>query len=157
MVFVRSARELRELRHRTVRSHVQASWDLPVESDFGPLFRECHEAISAVRAGLWDKRIPEMIQAYFEDLRGALRALRALARPDAALWLVVSTSAYGGVEVPVDLIIAHMGTQVGWVLRDVHVLRHLRSSVQHQKMLSSTGNESVSPLRESLIILDANP
>ena len=130
--FVRSAKELRELRHRTVRSHVQASWELPVESDFGPLFRECHKAISAERAGLWDKRIPEMIQAYFEDLRAALRALRTHARPDAAVWLVVSTSVYAGVEVPVDLIIAHIGTQVGWVLRDVHVLRHLRSSVQHQ-------------------------
>lgn len=155
--FVRSAKDLRELRHRTVRSHVQASWKLPIESDFGSSFLECHEAIRAERANLWDRRIPEMIQAYFEDLRAVLRRLRALARDDASAWLVVSTSAYAGVEVPVDLILAHIGTQVGWSLREVRVLRHLRSSGQHQRRLSSTERASVNPLRESLIILDANP
>ena len=155
--FVRSSRALRELRYRTVRSHVQASWQLPVESDFGPLFQECHEAIKAGKEELWDKRIPEMIQAYFEDLRGVLRSLRSLARPDAALWLVISTSAYAGVTVPVDLIAAHVGTQVGWSIRDVHVLRHLRSSGQHQRRLLAEGEEVMAPLRESLVILDANP
>ena len=155
--FVQSSSALRDLRLRTVRSHVQASWQLPVESDFGPLFEECHDAIKAEREGLWDKRIPEMIQAYFEDLRRVLRSLRSLARPDAAVWLIVSTSAYAGVAVPVDLIAAHVGTQVGWSLRDVHVLRHLRSSGQHQRRLSAAGKEGVSPLRESLVILDANP
>ena len=155
--FVQSSRALRDLRYRTVRSHVQASWQLPVESDFGPLFEECHEAIKAEREKLWDKRIPAMIQAYFEDLRGVLRSLRSLARPDATVWLIVSTSAYAGVAVPVDLIAAHVGAQVGWSLRDVNVLRHLRSSGQHQRRLSAAGKEGVAPLRESLVIFDANP
>ena len=155
--FLQTSTALRDLRFRTVRSHVQASWQLPVESDFGPLFDECHQAIKAEREALWDKRIPEMIQAYFEDLRIVLRSLRSLARPDAAVWLVVSTSAYAGVAVPVDLIAAHVATQVGWSLRDVHVLRHLRSSGQHQRRLSFAGNEAVAPLRESLVILDATP
>ena len=155
--FVRSAQDLRELRHRTVRSHVQACWKLPIESDFGSLFLECYEAISAKRADLWNRRIPEMVQAYFEDLRVVLRRLRALARDDAAVWLAVSTSAYAGVEVPVDLILAHIGTQAGWSLREVYVLRHLRSSGQHHKRLSSTEGESINPLRESLVILDASP
>ena len=155
--FIRSASALRQLRLQTVRSHVQASWRRPVESDFGPLFVECYEAIRAETERLWDKRIPSMIQAYFEDLRSVLRSLRSLARPDAAVWLVVSTSAYAGVSVPVDLISAHIGTQVGWVIREVNVLRHLRSSGQHQRRLSSMGNQTVTPLRESLVILDANP
>ena len=155
--FIRSASALRQLRHHTVRSHVQASWQLPVESDFGPLFEECYEAIKAKRDELWDKRIPEMVQAYFEDLRAVLRTLRSLARPDAAVWLVVSTSVYAGVSVPVDLIASHIGTQVGWSIRDVHVLRHLRSSGQHLQRLSSMGNKSMAPLRESLVIFDANP
>ncbi len=155
--FVQSAKELRALRHRTVRSHVQASWKPPVETDFGPAFLECHEAIRANRANLWDKRIPEMVQAYFEDLRLVLEALRLAARADAVVWLVVSTSAYGGVEVPVDLIVAQVGDQVGWNLREIHLLRRHRSSGQHQAKLSSTGKEHASPLRESLVILDANP
>ena len=69
-----------------------------------------------------------MVQAYFEDIERVLRDLRSLAKPDASLWLVVSTSAYVGVEIPVDLIIAHIGLKVGWFLREVGVLRYLRSS-----------------------------
>ncbi len=154
--FVRTAQELRELRHRTVRSHVQASWSPPTESDFGPLFAECLKAVRSRHANLWNQRIPEMIQAYFEDLRVVLRKLHGLARDDAVVWLVVSTSAYAGVQVPVDLILADIGTQVGWSLREVCVLRHLRSSGQHRRQLSATERENVFPLRESLIILDAN-
>ena len=155
--FIRTAKELRELRHRTVRSHVQTSWSPPTESDFGPLFAKSLETVMSRRTLLWDQRIPKMIQAYFEDLRKVLRKLRGIAREDAVVWMVVSTSAYAGVQIPVDLILSHISTQVGWSLREVYVLRNHRSSGQHWRHLSSTSRNTVFPLRESLIILDANP
>ena len=52
--------------------------------------------------------------------------------PDASVWLVVSTSAYASVEVPVDLILAELSQKCGWFLREVGVLRYLRSSSQHE-------------------------
>ena len=68
------------------------------------------------------------------------------------MWLVVSTSAYAGVEVPVDLILAEIGQRTGWFLREIVVLRYLRSSSQHYK---KEENKSV-PLRESVVIFDAS-
>lgn len=95
-----------------------------------------------------------MVQAYFEDMETILRGLRNRALDDASLWLVVSTSAYGGIEIPVDLIIAEVGQRSGWFLREVGVLRHLRSSSQHVKHVDEVTRKSV-PLRESVVILDA--
>ncbi len=75
---------------------------------------------------------------------------------NASVWMVVSTSAYGGVQVPVDLILAEIGERAGWALREVGVLRHLRSSSQHVKHVDDLDRKSV-PLRESVVILDAKP
>ena len=153
--FIESASELRELRYHTVRSHVQALWSPPVEVDFGTEFSECLDAIKSNRDQLWNQRIPTMIQAYFEDLRMVLRNLRLMAGVNASVWMVVSTSAYAGVEVPVDRILSNVGIQVGWRLREVHVLRHLRSSGQQLSKLSGRAQNAMMPLRESLIILDS--
>jgi hypothetical protein len=96
-----------------------------------------------------------MVQAYFEDMAHVLTRLRAFALPGASLWMVVSTSAYAGVEIPVDLILADIGSDTGWNLREVVVLRHLRSSGQHWRTIHGAEPLSTAPLlRESVVILD---
>ncbi len=152
--FVDSNDSLMKIRLKTVRSHVQASWEKPVNDDFGVLYRNCISTIRDSAEVLWDKRLPNMVQAYFEDMEKILRGLRNRALNNASLWLVVSTSAYGGVEVPVDLILAEIGQRSGWFLREVGVLRHLRSSSQHVKHVGEAARKSVPP-RESVVIFDA--
>ena len=131
--FVRSNKLLMDLRLKTVRSHVQARWKLPSNDQFGFLYERCITEIRENSGELWNPRIPAMIQAYFEDMETILRGLRLRAEDNASVWLVVSTSAYAGVEVPVDLILAEIGQRTGWFLREVGVLRYLRSSSQHVK------------------------
>lgn len=150
--FVDSNKSLMNIRLRTVRSHVQASWERPKKDNFGILYNDCIGKIRENANDLWDRRIPTMVQAYFEDMEVILRGLRLRAHDNASMWLVVSTSAYAGVEVPVDLILAEIGQRAGWFLREVGVLRYLRSSSQHYK---KGENKSV-PLRESVVILDAS-
>jgi hypothetical protein len=152
--FVRSNRDLMKIRLKTIRSHVQASWEPPKKEHFGTLYDNCIEEIRDYADSLWDPRLPTMIQAYFEDMEGILRGLRQRAHTNASLWLVVSTSAYAGVEVPVDLILAEIGQRTGWFLREVGVLRYLRSSSQHVQHVEEEERKSV-PLRESVVILDA--
>lgn len=155
--FVETQKELQNLRLRTVRSHVQANWDKPTAVDFGQHFEQSFSEINSRAESLWDKRIPSMIQAYFEDMRKVLANLHAISQPDASVWIVVSTSAYAGVEIPVDLIIADIGTQSKWYLREVSVLRYLRRvSVQQWDELSKQ-NGKRPYLRESVIILDKKP
>ena len=150
--FVSTTDQLRQIRLTTVRSHVQASWVKPVCADFGQLFSEALSGINESTADLWDQRIPTMVQAYFEDMQTVLQRLLIHGKPNASVWMVVSTSAYAGVEIPVDLILAEIGERCGLLLRTVHVIRHMRSSGQHWRL--SGKMRARMPLRESLVVFD---
>lgn len=147
--FVASNRELMELRLRTVRSHVQAQW--PQSNVIAtPLLMPLLDRMHAAK-GLWSKRIPAMVQSYFADMLTVLEGLyRALCK-NGQIWLVVSTSAYGGIEIPVDLLIADCGVKAGLGLTGIFVLRNLRAAGQHWTHLSPGAKP---PLRESLIIFE---
>jgi hypothetical protein len=149
--FVTSMEQLRSIRLRTVRSHVQASWQVPDKALPSLLATKCIANIKKRKDDLWDHRIPIMVHAYFEDMQAVLTQLRAKALESASVWMVVSTSAYVGIEIPVDLILAELGVSAGWYLREVGVLRYLRSSGQHW----SKAGTPTPPLRESVVILDA--
>lgn len=151
--FVDSNAGLRNIRLNTVRSHVQAAWRAPTESDFGELYSQSVARISERSEFLWSRQIPLMVQAYFEDLSRVLKELRENALPSASLWLVVSTSAYVGVQIPVDLIIAEIGSRVGWRLQEVGVLRYLRPASHHWH--KHFGIDSDARLRESVVIFSA--
>jgi hypothetical protein len=152
--FVNSNQQLMKIRLNTIRSHVQANWKSPKKEKFGALYKHCLMSIRERIEDLWDPRLPTMVQAYFEDMDSVLRGLHKKARTDASVWLVVSTSAYAGVEIPVDLILAEIGQEAGWYLREVGILRYLRSSSQHVEHVPDIERKSV-PLRESVVIFDA--
>jgi DNA modification methylase len=162
--FVKDMAGLRQLRLATIRSHVQASWEAPTTSDFGSNYSDVIKRLNGlpvdsegIERQLWDPRLPAMIQAYFEDMQRVLVSLRKQAKPSASVWLVVSTSAYAGVEIPVDLIIAEIAGRSGWLLREVSVLRYLRRLAGQQwEELSAREGVSRPHLRESLVILDAD-
>ena len=149
--YVKDNSQLMRIRLQTVRSHVQASWEAPVKTSFGTMYAEAIKEVLAHKDKLWDKRIPTMIQAYFEDMERLLTALTARANPGALLKIAVGTSAYGGVVVPVDFILSEIAEQAGWELKDVQVVRRLRSSGQLWHHEDS--EKKVPELRESIVIL----
>ena len=145
--YVSSNEELRKLRLRTLRSHVQVNWggSTSVNSSLlkGPL-DELRESNN-----LWSSKLPTMVEAYFHDMNCVLKEAHRVLMAGAEAWLVVSTSAYGGVHIPVDLILADLGEKVGFDLAGVYVLRSLRAAGQQQSSFGKVGL----PLRESLIVL----
>jgi uncharacterized phosphosugar-binding protein len=141
--------ELYGLRLNTVRSHIQAKWSPPKENNFGSLYNIAITEILKRQDQLMHKRIPVMIQAYFEDIQNILASLRKKAKQNAELWLVVSTSAYAGIEIPVDMIIGEIGNKAGWYLKEIGVLRYLK------KRKSRHSNE-INQLRESVVIFTAS-
>jgi hypothetical protein len=153
--FVTSMPQLLHLRLRTLRSHVQVDWPRASEHEYGARYTDSLRLILARKNRLWNCRIPEMIKAYFEDMEMVLRALRRRAAPMASAWIVVSTSAYAGIEIPVDLIIADIAATCGWYLRDVKVLRYLGRLAGQQWSELSKQKNSKPHLRESVVILDA--
>lgn len=59
---------------------------------------------------------------------------------------MVSTSAYAGIEVPVDVIIGEIGERAGFVLQKITKLRDIR-----KRKTKYSGN--IEFLRESLVVL----
>ena len=92
-----------------------------------------------------------MVENYFIDLCDVLRESRRLVRKGGKAWVVVSTSAYAGIEIPVDLVLADIAGHVGWKVRELFVLRNLRASGQHSSKHLERGTSP--PLRESLLVL----
>jgi len=143
--FVNSSRELRDLRLRTVRSHVQASWEKTHTYES----QELNRIVKLLRSReLWDPRLPDMVQAYFDDLLAVIRELFRVLVSGGQLWLVIGTSAYANVQIPVDLLLGELIETVGFHLEGVFFLRNMRSSGQHWQQQ----NGGPAPLRESLVI-----
>jgi hypothetical protein len=154
--WVTTMAELRALRLQTVRSHLQVKWKDPKTSDFGARYTDAQAKLRKPKGTLWNNRIPLMVQAYFEDMRAVLANLKKRANETASVWIVVSTSAYAGVEIPVDLILADIAGKAGWYLREVSVLRNL-DRISGQQWSELSDGDSRPYLRESLIVLDSRP
>lgn len=127
--FVNSNEQLRSLRAKTLRSHVQYSWNdnSPCSSAW---VADIVAKVENRENYLWNKNIPSMIHNYFSDMQEVLRECYRVASSGAIMWFIVSTSAYGGIEIPVDLILADIATKCGWQLEGVNALRNLRTSSQ---------------------------
>jgi DNA modification methylase len=145
--FVKTNADLRKVRLNTIRSHVQVSWT-PVRHSPSPLLTPIYRKL--LEADLWDERIPDMVRSYFADLRIVMRHLARVVRKGGEAWVVISTSAYGGVEIPVDEILMDISSRVGWKIRSANVVRKLRASGQHFNRIKGDNSP---PLRETLIRL----
>jgi DNA modification methylase len=149
--FVKNNDELKQLRLTTLRSHVQVDWSNQVDYVSNYL-KPYLEKVNINKDQLWNQRIPTMINAYFDDLCKVFKNIKPRLNKKGQVWLVVSTSAYAGVHIPVDLIIAELAHELGFKLKGIHCLRYLRTSSQQYNQL----NVTKAPLRESLIILENN-
>jgi DNA modification methylase len=142
--FIQTARELKQLRFNTIRSHVEITLPKPTNSDFGEVYYSVHQKISNSENN-WSKQIPIMIQSYFEDMQQVLSDLLMKAKREGELWLIVANSVYVGTEIPVDLILAEIGTRNGWKLKRIEVLRYI-----YRRKTKYCGD--IDKVRESLIV-----
>lgn len=144
--FVKDNSELMRLRKRTLRSHVQCKWD-STDKSTSPWVTGIVQSLYNKRDTLWNTNIPQMVSSYFFDMEEVLKQSYRIAKRNSQLWFVVSTSAYSGIEIPVDLILADIASTHGWELDSVNALRKLRTSSQ-----CVDENQQKVRLRESLVI-----
>ncbi|HEU0037127.1 MAG TPA: hypothetical protein VFQ53_41240 [Kofleriaceae bacterium] len=136
-----TAQDLRKVRLQTLRSHVQVEWPEARPSSIARV----HHAVRRVRRGkLWDRRLPAMINAYFVDLEDVVTSCEALLRPNGTLGMVVASSAYSGVVIPVPEILGDIMSARGLDV-ELRELRVTAGNGHHQ-------NRSNKTLVESLVI-----
>lgn len=142
--FINSSAELRNLRYKTIRSHVVIEQTKSINNQFGEIYNTVYKKINNDE-NIWSNQIPVMIQSYFEDMQNVFFNLLVKAKKGGELWLIVANSVYVEVEIPVDLILAEIGTRKGWKLKRIEVLRYI-----NRRKTKYCGD--INKLRESLIV-----
>lgn len=145
--FVKSYEDFRRLSASALRSHVETPLDLPETLGLPAELGEIVTWIGA--ADLWNRRIPHSVLAYFFDMKRVLEELHRALQPGGTCWLVVGNSAYAGVVVPTDLLLARIAEGVGLSVDRIDVARHLTTSSQQRGRLG----ELLHMLRESVLVL----
>jgi len=144
--FVKSYDDLGALRKRSLRSHLGADLTRPAIEI--PALEQLI-ALMDRAASSWRMGVPYALRGYFDDMYNTLRQCRALV-PNGRCHIVVGNSAYAGVIVPTDSMIASLGLQAGFSKAKMLVVRHLTVAPQQRSELG--GLEQY--MRESVVILE---
>ena len=146
--FVKSYDDLKQLRNKSLKSHLNVKYSFDsLHSDKNEMLNERISQISD--AELWDKRIPQMIYGYFNDMFNIIDNCYEVLKKGGFCAIVVGNSAYGGVVLPTDLILAEYAEKIGFTVDKIEVDRYIITSSQQYEKTKQEGKF----LRESVICL----
>ena len=144
--FIANSDDLKGLRSQTLRSHLNRKYDKDIL--VGPLLQPVLDRLEKEK--LWSKKIPPMLSGYFEDMKTILEQLYDALEDGGFCTIVVSSSAYAGIVVPTDLILAKTAESIGFRVPKIDVARYIiTSSQQYDKTLYARKY-----LRESIIYME---
>ncbi len=144
--FVKNKEEFRLLKNSGFRSNTNALNGKPINYINGHV-ENLINLFDTKR--LWNKRIPNVVRGYFDDMHSLLKNLYNQTTKSGYVGIVVGNSAYSGVIIPTDAIIADFAREIGFTVENIFITRHLTTSSQQKIELSQLNNF----LRESIIIL----
>jgi len=147
--FVHSYEEMRKLRLKALRSHVNVKWD---NSD---LIKEPIHPLNSIidflhNQKLWNGHIPKMLHGYFTDMNTVFSSLFEVIKDNGKCAIVVGNSAYGNIIIPTDLLLAQIAEKSGFTCEEIRVARFNETSSQQQLKLGGFKKY----LRESVVILN---
>lgn len=149
--FVKNYPDLKILRKKGIRSHLNG---YEIESKLAvksvPELEILVQELSKKK--LWDKRIPRMVEAYFNDMFRSLTEIYNSLKKDGFCVIIVSNSSYGGVVVPTDLLLAKFAKHLGFKVSSIEIARFIITSSQQYKQTEKYRDY----LRESIIYLEKN-
>lgn len=144
----KTEQEISELRHSSLRSHVEAfSPELRIKSAEKFIHPVLLDDVLEKMKDEADKRIPRMVVGYFEDIFLTLVSLKNSLKKGAKLAFVVGNVRHCGVMIPVDEIILAIGSQLGFEHTQSWVVRLRGNSAQQMKKF---GRE---PSRETIVMM----
>jgi DNA modification methylase len=132
------------LRNRTMRSHVQVKRDFSAEYIESQALKRAYRQLCRRREELWDDDIPEMVLAYFADMKSVLKGVRSRLNRGGRAFLAVGNSKYAGVVIDTAKILREMAPLVGFKSCRTESVRSMRASAQQGGRIE---------LQESLMVL----
>ncbi|BBC26604.1 SAM-dependent methyltransferase [Pseudanabaena sp. ABRG5-3] len=145
--FVTSSNDMANLRQNSMRNNLTAKKFISdsVWHELEPFLNVMDDTASSVRMG-----IKNTLQGYFHDTRILLKNLKSTLIPNAKVVIVVGNSAYAKSIIPTDLLVAKIGQEEGYTVREIKIARNLHVSSQQRIAL----NYLDSYMRESVVILE---
>lgn len=145
--FVKSYSDFETYRSIALRSHVNSKFDHSMKfanADVDTIA----SLISAFN--IWNKNIPDMLRGYFDDMELLLINVYKMMNKGAKCFIVVANSAYKGILVPTDMLLADIAKKHGFNVKGIFAARKIRSSSQQMKGLYETYDNL---MRESIVEL----
>ena len=99
---------------------------------------------------MWNTRIPSVVRGYFDDMNTLLTKLYNQTSKGGFVGVVIGNSAYSGVIIPSDVLVADIAKGIGFKVKSIFVTRHLTTSSQQKQKLEVLKNY----LRESIVLLE---
>ncbi|VVB67034.1 Modification methylase MjaII [Candidatus Norongarragalina meridionalis] len=143
--FTNSNKELKELRYRTLRSHVEARETIVAKGYSQPQLLT-YKLDELGKRKMNNSQIIPMLEGYFEDMYLVLKQIKRDLKKGGRAALVVSNVRYEGVSIPVDEILAEIGVKAG--LKNASILKARDRGNSSQQM----EKYSREPARESIIV-----
>lgn len=145
--FTSTSEEIRRLREKTLRSHVQIRWTdvTSVHNDLlSATIKELEDATKTVEQ--WNKSIIDMVRLYFVDMQKIFNVLYKKMRLGGRIYFNVSNSAYFNVLINTLEICASIAEAEGFKVIEIRDARQLKTSPQQQ--------QEVGKLLEGVIVLE---
>lgn len=145
--FTKTNEEIKELRTKTLRSHVQIKWDDTSNLNnklLKNILKELEEASKDIEK--WNESIIDMVRLYFVDMQNIFHVLYEKMKKNGRVYFNVSNSAYFNVLINTLEICASIAEQEGFTVLEIRDARKLKTSPQQQ--------EKVGKLLEGVIVLE---
>ena len=143
--FVDSYESISRFRKASLRSHLGADLNRSYRSDAN---LERLIALMDQGASSWRMGVPDLLRGYFDDMRVTLKHCRRLLK-GGKCFVVVGNSAFAGVIIPTDVMLANLGLECGFAKAEILVTRHLTVAPQQRNKLRNLEDN----MRESVVVL----
>ena len=145
--FTKTSEEIKELREKTLRSHVQIKWNDTSNVNNELLENtlvELEEASKEIEK--WNDSIIDMVRLYFVDMQNIFRVLYGKMKIHGRIYFNVSNSAYFNVLINTLDICASIAEQEGFKVLEIRDARKLKTSPQQKK--------TIGKLLEGVVVLE---
>jgi hypothetical protein len=128
--YIKSKPDNVRLRTETLRSHVQIYREFSDDTLDSKVLARTYRQLCRVRDDLWNPHIPEMICAYFADMRTILTKLRTKLNKGGKAFLAIGNSKYAGIKIDTKAILQEIALANGYSRATSSPIRSMRSSAQ---------------------------
>ena len=145
--FTKSKEEIRELREKTLRSHVQIKWNDKTNVKNKLLEQTLEELTKATETEeMWNDSILDMVRLYFVDMQTIFKVVFNKLKPGGRIYFNVSNSAYFNVLINTLEICASIAEDIGYKVMEIRKARNLKTSPQQK--------DTIGTLLEGVIVLE---